>query len=84
MAEPRISIAERQLGSIQHTVVLAAWIESARQTLGRLEEIREFYPDLKDRLDELGCESPMAWCQEESAALVGIMQMAERACREAE
>ena len=82
MAEPRISTAEARLQAIRHTVVLAAWIEDARQTLARLEEIRDFYPDISKRLAELGCVSPIAWQQEESAALVGVMQAAEWACRE--
>lgn len=80
MAEPKVSIAEQKLRAIQHTVVLAAWLEDARQTLGRLEEIREFYPDIDARLVELDCMRPMVWSKEESAALVGVMLMAERAC----
>lgn len=83
MATEKASLEDKLL-SIQHVVVLAAWIEDARRALNRLEEIRELNADVKNRLAELNYLSPMDWCQEESEALVGIMQIAERACRKAE
>lgn len=83
MTEPTASL-ESKLRLIQQVIILAAWTEDARRALDRVEEITEFYPDIGKRLSELGYANPISWSQPESEALVGIMQMADQACRESE
>lgn len=83
MAELTTSL-ESKLRLIQQVLILAAWTEDARQALGRLEELRHSSPDMRDALSAAGVLSPMEWSQDESEALVGIMQMAERACNKSE
>lgn len=82
MATETVSRAEfeEDIYEFKHLVVLAQWVEMARNHIDHIDDLRKAIGSLDERLSDFNISTGPEWGEAESSALVALMLNVERGC----